>query len=126
MKKLNPNLIARCVAECTNSDYFQRIGAIIFKGKRIISQGHNSINRHVNRIKPQYRKWQGTIHAELAAVLDAKQSVAGFDLLVTRLTAKGDLALAMPCECCEAYCRYVGIRNVYYSDNNGEIIRMKL
>ena len=43
-----------------------------------------------------------------------------------RVNAKGDLVNSKPCNSCIYYMQLYGIKSVYYSDENGEIVREKL
>lgn len=49
-----------------------------------------------------------------------------FDILVIRIDANGKLVDSAPCEMCVKFMIKFGIRNVYYSDNNGNIIAKKV
>lgn len=60
------------------------------------------------------------LHAEVAAIIKAKGKAK--TLLVTRLTAKNTVALARPCPICEIALREAEIENVYYTNNDKELI----
>ena len=47
-------------------------------------------------------------------------------MFVIRVNSKGDLMNSKPCNSCIYYMQLYGIRSVYYSDENGEIVREKL
>lgn len=109
------SIINKAVEECLRSTHNPRHGAVIFKGKRVYSVGYNTAHRSVKSIKPNSLKWDTSVHAEVAAILNAKRDLHGFDMLVVRLNNKRQFMLSKPCVHCQAYLEYVGIRNVYYS-----------
>jgi len=109
---------------CRRSSSIYRVGAVIFKGKRVVSIGSN-IKRNVRSINRRFVKWPTSIHAEVCAIINAKQNLKGYSLLVVRLDRAGNMSLAKPCKHCQGYIRYVGIKKIYYSTKNG-ITLMKL
>lgn len=98
-----------------------KLGAVVFKNKRILSSGCNQV-RHKNNLHPKYLNWEGSICAEKMAILSAKRPLKGASILVVRKTPGGKVGLARPCKTCVEYLRYVGITNVYYTTNDGEIV----
>jgi deoxycytidylate deaminase len=102
-------------------DHKHRCGAIIFKGDRIISTGHNSILKSVRKLHPKFYHWPGSIHAEVAAISHARRNLKGMDILVVRINRVDKLMYAKPCVNCMKYIEYVGIDKVYYSTNDGII-----
>ena len=120
---LTVGIIERCISEARKSDYRFKIGAVIFKGPRIISSAHNYI-RSCSAIKPQYRKWFNSLHAEQAAIINAGdvKKLKGCDILVMKVSkTEESISNAMPCKFCMASLIKVGIRKVYYSDDCGNI-----
>jgi deoxycytidylate deaminase len=102
------------------STFKQRIGAVVFKGSRILGTGFNQTNRHQSLVKTS--SWPGSVHAEVSAIADAIRNykdVRGADMLVVRLKRTGDMGLAMPCEACYNVLKSVGIRRVNFSDVDG-------
>jgi deoxycytidylate deaminase len=94
-----------------------RVGAVIVKGNRILSVGHNRLRSSaVTKTK--------TLHAEGAAILkllkeNRLHDLAGASLYVTRFTKSGAVGMAMPCPSCHALIKSVGISTVYYTTNEG-------
>ncbi len=109
------------IKEANKSCFKERLGAVISKGKRILGRGFNEINRHQ---KHWTASWEGSLHAEEAALLQAvkKHGVAqlhGATIHVVRLSKSDQLALAKPCKHCETLLRNFGIKEVYYSTSDG-------
>ena len=120
---ITAGIVERCISEARKSSYKFKIGAVIFKGPRIISSAHNSI-RSCSAIKPQYRKWENSLHAEQAAILNSKDisKLKGCDILVMKISKTEEhVSNAMPCEFCMASLIKVGIKKVYYSNSEGGI-----
>ena len=124
---ISSGIIKRCLEECEKSTYRFRIGAVIFKGSRIISSGHNDI-RSTSQIKDKYKKFENSLHAEQAALMNIDWSkVKGCSILVIKISSsKGILSMAKPCKICQKLLTHIGIHNVYYSNEKGEIIKSKL
>ena len=94
-----------------------RLGAVVVKGSRILSTGFNELSYNgITR--------RGTTHAEEAAItklLKAKRfsDLVGSDLYVLRFTKAGRIGLSYPCDRCWNLIRSVGIRNVFFTGNDG-------
>ncbi len=119
-------VIKRCIEEAKKSDFSVKIGCVIFKGSKIISSAHNNL-RSCSGISEKHRKWRNSLHAEQAAILNAGSwdKLKGCSLLVMKVSkTKGYLSNAKPCKFCEATIRYVGIKNVYYTNEDGEIVKL--
>ena len=108
------NLINRAVQQAQCSNYYQRVGAVIFNKKRIISKGYNQI-RAARHLHNRFQQWPGSIHAEVASILNAKTNLKGCDIIVVRINKQNQFRLAKPCNYCLMYLEYVGIRKIYYS-----------
>ena len=124
---ISSGIIKRCLEECEKSTYRFRIGAVIFKGSRIISSGHNGI-RSVSQIKDKFKKYENSLHAEQAALMNIDwNKVKGCSILVMKISpSKGILSMSKPCEICQKLLEHIGIKTIYYSNEKGEIVREKL
>ena len=118
--------IQTAIEQANKSDYHYRIGAVIFDKKRILSTGYNKAHSTKKKLHPKFRKWETSIHAEAMAILNAKCDLKGKSILIVRMNAGNNLNAITPCEHCMSYLQYVGIKNVYYSDENGNIQLMKI
>lgn len=121
---ITSGIIKRCIEEAEASTYRFKIGAVIFKGSRIISSGHNGIRSSAN-IKDKYKKYKNALHAEQAALLNIDwNKVKGCSILVMKVSlSKGILGMALPCEMCRTILNHVGIKHIYYSNEKGEIVK---
>lgn len=101
-----------------------KLGAVIVKGGRVLSTGHNEIRFS------KYIRFS-TVHAEESAILKllsrrAQSSLMGADLYVSRTTPGGRSGLARPCSRCMELIKAVGIRQVHYTTDNGNTETVKL
>lgn len=110
-------------AEKSNMPVF-KVGAVIFDGKRIISSGHNK-KGICSRIHPKYQNDRDSVHAEQNAIIKVKDwvTLSGTSMIVVRLNKSGHMSMGYPCKMCLNMMDHVGIKEVYYSDYSGEILR---
>ena len=59
------------------------------------------------------------LHAEIAALVKSKGQV--HSLVVVRMTRMGVMRMARPCPICLLAMKEAGVREMYYSDNDGKI-----
>jgi len=106
--------------------YPYRLGCVVFKGKRILSCGFNQI-RTSNAIPDRFKKFIEALHAEQHAIMRVpnKELLNGASLLVIRINRNGKLTNARPCKNCMKTINYFKISNIYYSNENGEIVMEK-
>jgi len=114
---MNHRWLSQAVNAALKSSYHQRLGAVIYDKKRIISVGYNQPERSVKNHHPKFRKHSTSIHAEVAAILRARQNLKGMSILVVRLNNNKQFRMARPCDHCMAYLDFVGIKKVTYSIN---------
>ena len=109
-----------------------KVCAAVVKNKHVVDLGFNSKKTHpkqksLNELKPY-------LHAEVEAILRASKSLKDFDkccLVVVRTKKDGPFGddipgTSKPCEGCEKFIRFSGIRKVYYLDEKGKICLLNL
>lgn len=117
MKKMER--IAKLAAEeAAKSSYHYKLGAVIFKQGKVISKGYNDTKRGFSGYRGY---WEGSLHAEIAALVKARTDVSGCSILVHRRNS-GD---SHPCSSCMAALKSAGIKNIYYSEA-GQLLKEKL
>lgn len=91
----------------------KRMGAVLFKGKSVLSFGCNIINK----THPLHKTAIKSIHAELSCIIKRRHynGIKGCSIIVYRETVDGKPALAKPCINCENIIKAFGIKKVYYS-----------
>lgn len=104
--------VTSALKESLKSKYKYQLGAVITKHGKIISKGHNQVKRGFS---VNYGHWEGSLHAELAAILNARTSLKGTSLFVARSTG----GLARPCKHCMAAIKASGIKWIHYTTGVG-------
>jgi deoxycytidylate deaminase len=112
------SIIAKVVKEAKKSTHRYRIGAIIFRKKKVLSLGHNHKLKGVRSFNPQFKNRYNSIHAEVDAIIKARTNLKGAEILVVRINKKEQFLLSEPCENCKKYIEYVEIKNIFYSIPN--------
>ena len=115
---MNLHVISLAIKEAEKSKERHKIGAIIFKGNKIISKAYNEI-RACSYLHPKRKRFEFSLHAEQRAIINARTSLKRASILVVRINKSGEFLLAKPCKYCLAYIEDVGIKNIYYSTKNG-------
>lgn len=111
--------------QARRSKYIYRLGAVIMKGKRVLSTGYNKICHCKENIYPDSR------HAEMDAIIklldkyDGLSSLAGASLYVTRITNTNKTSMAKPCQRCMELIQSVGIKQIIFTTHTG-VDRIKL
>jgi len=120
------NIISLAKKEAEKSVYRFRLGAVIYRKKEIISVGHNNPFGNCPRVLDKYKRFPTSIHAEVAAIINARTDLTGATLVVVRLNRHGELMHSLPCVHCFSYIVYVGIKKIVYVTEMGEISQMKI
>ena len=112
-------LINHAQQEAEKSTHHYKLGTVIFRQGKVISRGHNKTCRGFKGNTGEY--WQGSLHAEISAIIAARCNLAGSSILVVR---RG-LRLARPCVACLAAIKEAGVKSLFYS-NEGIIVKEPL
>lgn len=93
----------------------QRMVACLVRKKRVISIGIAQKKTHP--LQARFCKHEKAIylHAEISAIVNAREDVRGADLYIMRVRPDGERGLAKPCRGCARAIKHYGVRNVYYS-----------
>lgn len=121
------SIIKTCIEESEKSAHKVHIGAVLFKGKRILATGHNAVRS--NCIDPKFKNFPESLHAEQACLLQLNDwtRLKNCSMLVIK-TSKTErkLGMARPCPYCQKFLMSLGIKDIYYSNQDGEIIHEQL
>jgi deoxycytidylate deaminase len=129
---------SRLLAKHPDVDVKHKLVCLALKGWRISNYGFNSIKTHPapfraiveENIQERYEGqaqrpyMKPCIHAEWAAVKGSRSVVDR--VLVYREKADGSAAMARPCNVCMALLRRSGVKEVMYSDGDGNLQREKI
>ena len=93
---ITSGIIKLCLLESEKSNHRFKIGAVVFKGNRILSSGHNEIRS--SNIPSKHKLYNNSVHAEQAALLGTDwNKLKGCSILVMRCSkTKGNLSNAKP------------------------------
>lgn len=92
-----------------------RMAATIYDGRRMASYGLNSRRTHPLQARFGRNEQSLCLHAEIAALANARQSVAGMVMYVARVYRNGEPALAKPCAGCERAIVEFGLSDVQWT-----------
>lgn len=115
---ISSTLINIAIEEAKKSDHKQKVGAVIFDKKRIISKGHNTKQKSIKKFHPKFQRFPFSVHAEVDSIINAKKDLKGLSILVIRINKNNQFRLSKPCNDCMKYLNYVGIKKIYYSISN--------
>lgn len=122
MEGIYVNVLNKAVEQALKSNHYPKIGAVVFKGKRIFGSGHNGIRSSTLPMK--HRHWKESLHAEQAALLHLDwKKVKGCSILVLRINDEGKFGLCKPCPMCQKILIHVGIKKVWFTNEKGEVVR---
>jgi len=100
-----------------------KMGAALMRANRIVATGRNWFKKS----HPQSQTiWNG-IHAEFDCLNreDYDKTRRGV-LFVVRINNSGNFTMARPCDMCLTLIRKYGIRVVYYTNFDGNVVREKM
>lgn len=101
-----------------------RLGAVLARKNRVISTGFNAMHK-THTIMQKYnvdKSWAPGLHAEVHACIGVPAAdLFGSDLYVARILKNGEVAMAKPCVICQKFLNDVGIRRVYYTNQQGKV-----
>ena len=111
---MNRSLINHALISAEQSKHRYKLGAVVFKQGKILSKGYNETKRGVGKITGY---WEGSLHAEVSAILGVNTSVYGASVLVVRRNLRN----SRPCVSCLAFLKRAGIKRVFYFQDNALI-----
>lgn len=117
-------MIENAIAAALRSEWpTYKVGAACFdKRKRLLSVGWNKQKTHTQQHHFACKVGQplrAFLHAEIDALIKCHHQA--HYLVVVRLTKTG-LAIAKPCPICERAIIDSGVKVLYYTDRNGELV----
>lgn len=123
-KKLKRLKEALSLARSHNGFANARITAIIEKKNTIVAYGFNSGKSHPLQARFGDNPHKIFLHAEMDAIKNAlkygyKDDLEGSTVYVARVLKNGEPALAKPCKGCMTALKFFGVKEVYWSDNEG-------
>jgi len=121
------NKLKEKMIEHTHEKY--NMGAIVLDKKgKILTYGFNSYTK----TRPQmfrnkyYNPYQIWTHAECDALSKLNQKQKPYYMIITRLNTKENFNLAKPCKGCFLEIKKHGIKQVFYTNKNNELVILDL
>ena len=101
----------------------KQVGAILLKKNNIIAEATN-LEKKTHPIQARWAQRAGLhekiyLHAEIAALVKCRDDAD--TIIVARINSEGKLRNAKPCPVCAMALEEAGIRNVYYTTDDGFI-----
>ena len=105
------------VARSANALGFH-FGAVIFRGKDIISTGWCQCKTHPAQARymqyaPKWKRRNSFLHAEMHALIVARKEARGNDMIIARI-ANDQLRPSHPCDACMTAVTVAGIRRIWF------------
>jgi tRNA(Arg) A34 adenosine deaminase TadA len=101
-----------------------RIGAVVFNGWEVLNVGHCNANvQHSNAFYYRHGKLYQPLHAEFDALWNCRNT-NGSDIIVVRIDSFGNLKMAKPCKFCHGLIKRLGIRKIYYTNDDGILCKI--
>ncbi len=104
------------------------VGAVIISRKGApLSYGFNSyIKTHPKMLlNKNYSEGKIFVHAECDALYKLHKGESAYAIIVARIGAHNQFLLSRPCEGCWREIQSAGIKNVYYTNDNQELVLMR-
>ena len=122
---MKDSIIQLAIEVASYSILRQRVGAVIFRGSRVIATGYNETS-FCGKIHPKYKHFPESIHAEQAAILNSpRRLLKGSSVLVVRYQRDDHgFSNAKPCQMCMAFLNFVNIKKIFYTTSSGEIVKL--
>lgn len=120
LSKKTKSYLEKARIEAEKSKFTYRHGAVLVRGGHIISSAFNE-NRFCS-FGARFRTEDGiaTHHAELRCILGLDRSMTtGATVYVVRISNSGEFKMSKPCQMCRDSMRFVGVKRVIYTTNNG-------
>lgn len=108
-----------------------RVGCVLIYHGKVLSVGWNledkehPMQKQMNALRgfdPNASGQRSTLHAEMSACLKVRHYDIDWNkvsMFVYRIKKDGTRALSRPCQACAGYAKELGIRNIYYSTDDG-------
>lgn len=103
--------LAEKISKLSNHHKY-KVGSVITSGPNVISVGFNQLKTHPKSTHPHKN-----LHAEMSAILLAKQDLKDCEIYVFRQLKDNTPAMSKPCEYCMTLIQEAGIKKIHFTVN---------
>ena len=99
--------------------------SFLIKSGKIVHIGWNRDKTHPQNLNFPYKTGTHGIHSELNVCLKSgKDDLSGHEIIIIRVDRNNKLAMSKPCVGCASVLKQFGIKDVWYSNKDGEIVKI--
>lgn len=115
--------IAQVASRQSNARHSRRVGSALFSGSVLLTIGYNTYRT----THPEAKEFCN-IHAEHRAIIRRRyyETRKKLSLYVYRETSDGKLACSKPCPNCQKLLLEAGVSRVYFINDNGQPMEIRL
>lgn len=121
MSGISNNFLQLAIDTAKSSPSRRRVGAVLLKKNKVIATAVNLEEKsHPLQAKLAQKVGLGEkiyLHAEISVLIKAKEDAD--TIVVARVNTQNKLRMAKPCPICALALEQEGIKNIYYTTNEG-------
>jgi tRNA(Arg) A34 adenosine deaminase TadA len=121
MSGISDNFLQLAIDTAKSSPSRRRVGAVLLKKNKVIATAVNLEEKsHPLQAKLAQKVGLGEkiyLHAEISVLIKAKEDAD--TIVVARVNTQNKLRMAKPCPICALALEQEGIKNIYYTTNEG-------
>ncbi len=122
---ISDNFLKLAIETAKSSPSRRRVGAVLLKKSKVVATAVNLEEKsHPLQAKLAQKVGLGEkiyLHAEISALIKCKEDAD--TIIVARVNTQDKLRMAKPCPICALALEQEGIKNVYYTTNEGFMYR---
>lgn len=119
------HIVKEAIRVANKSKHEFRVGAVLYKGGSIIRASFNT-KQYINYRRKNFI-FVPTRHAEMACMhLMPLDVLNDCSMLVVRVSKANTITCAKPCSACLSAMLNAGIKKIFYSDYDGEIVKLQV
>lgn len=125
---MNANLIDKVLALTRELKYVDqgknKHFSFLVDKTHIVSIGWNSQHK-THPLSHKYKYRFNAIHSELSCIVRYKKNPKNLRLINTRINRLGQIGFSKPCKNCRAWLSTMNLRDIYYTDLDGNFTKLK-
>ncbi len=115
------NCLQLAIETAKSSPSKKRVGAVLLKKNKVIATAVN-LEKKSHPLQARFARRVGLgpkifLHSEIHALIKAREDAD--TIVVARVNPQDKLRNSKPCLCCELAIKEAGVKNVYYSTDEG-------